>query len=925
MRKIGRRTAVSTSVYSTLVSGASALALVGSAAHAQTAPAAAAENSESEIIVTGSRPIAESEAAALDIQRKSDSLISVVASDSIGRLPDQNIAQAVSRLPGVGVERDQGQARYINLRGAPRNWTTLSFNGVTIVSPEGRDARYDSIPSAIASQVIVRKAVTADMTGETISGNVDVITRSALDYKGFQFQGKLGYGKGDLGNKSEVEALAVVSDRWETGIGDIGLLVSGSYYARGIATDNFETDWEQVPQDTRPGNSDRFWARETERKYYRATRRNFSASARLDWEPENGTRYFFETVYTAFTDQELRDNYIFDFDDQQTSTATVNALRAPCGPTNSGPNPPVGTTGYADTCIGNSPYAGTVYGVDINANILRRRFIQSIFTNTIGADADLGEGWKLSWRGNYTRSLDDRSAPAQFNFESPAFGNVARPTVTYDLTNSSLSRVALFRTNVGAGNALSRGAPVTNILDFALPLTRVRSLDANDTTTAYTARADISKQTSLFGDTTFAVGFRFDDRTKESVENLLDLTAAQAATAGIANTITAYNTAGTYIGKIPPGYDFQYYDEPFLISQRDRAFAAGFTRNFVTANFYNVRERVLAGYVSALSRFDWGSVNAGVRAENVNNTGTVVGRVANSSSTLFFPSLHINVNVAEDKKFRVGFTSGAARADYDQLRPNVTINDANLTLSGGNPALKPERAYGVDAYLEWYVQPQGFFMLGAFYKKVEDVLFNSRRTFGSDALNSNGVDRSQYIFNGLVNGGSGYIYGAEAAVQLQLEPYTEKLGLPDWMGGFGISTNATFNKSSADKPAVFNAAGTVLAAARKVALPGTSEIVYNVGAYYEKYGMSLRLQYQKRTDFSDGVADTLVDGGDVFWAADDELDFSARYELKKGFEVYFDASNLLNGPGRRYSGISRNTIEFEKFGRRYAGGVRVVF
>jgi hypothetical protein len=139
-------------------------------------PEAGSTADASDIVVNGGRPIAESEAAALQIQRTSPSLVSVVASDSVGRLPDQNIAQAVSRLPGVAVQRDQGQARYINLRGAPINWTTLSFDGINVVSPEGRDARFDSIPSAIASQIIVRKAVTPDMTGETIAGNVDIIT-----------------------------------------------------------------------------------------------------------------------------------------------------------------------------------------------------------------------------------------------------------------------------------------------------------------------------------------------------------------------------------------------------------------------------------------------------------------------------------------------------------------------------------------------------------------------------------------------------------------------------------------------------------------------------------------------------------------------------------------------------------------------------
>ena len=156
-----------------------------------------------DVVVTGRRPIAESEAAALLIQRNSDSLVSVISADSVGQLPDQNIAFAVGRLPGVGVQRDQGQARYVNLRGAPLTWTTLSIDGITTVSSEGRDSRYDSLPSAIASQVIVRKAVTPDMTGETISGNVDLRTRGAFDYTDAHLAGKLGFGYGELGERPE--------------------------------------------------------------------------------------------------------------------------------------------------------------------------------------------------------------------------------------------------------------------------------------------------------------------------------------------------------------------------------------------------------------------------------------------------------------------------------------------------------------------------------------------------------------------------------------------------------------------------------------------------------------------------------------------------------------------------------------------------
>ena len=191
-------------------------------------PAQAEDEEDQAILVMGSRPIAESEAAALQVQKNSDSLVTVAASDGVGRLPDQNIAQATSRLPGVAIERDQGQARYVSLRGAPNYWTTLSFDGINVVSPEGRDARFDSIPSAIASQIIVSKAVTPDMPGETVAGNVNIITRSAFDYSGFHIAAKAGYGKAELGNRNQMEGSVVLSDRFQAGAGEIGVLVSGS-------------------------------------------------------------------------------------------------------------------------------------------------------------------------------------------------------------------------------------------------------------------------------------------------------------------------------------------------------------------------------------------------------------------------------------------------------------------------------------------------------------------------------------------------------------------------------------------------------------------------------------------------------------------------------------------------------------------------
>lgn len=931
-----------------LAAVSSRLALIGSLglaatialpAHAQvanTAPTAEAESESDDLVVKGSRPIAESQEAALKTQKESDSLVAVISADSVGRLPDQNIAQAVGRLAGVGVERDQGQARYVSLRGTPNYWTTLSFDGINVVSPEGRDARFDSVPSAIASKIIVSKAVTPEMPGETVAGNINVITRSAFDYAGAQVAAKGGVGVAELGSRKQYEGSLVASERFNVGGGELGVLLSGSYFERGQITDNFETDYERVAQDQRPGNLTRFWAHETENKLYRLTRRNYSISGRVDYKPDSDNTISLRSLYTIFTDDEARDNYRFDLDDRQ---GDLVANTADCART---VNPTPTTSGYADVCIGNTPQVGTVYGVDIRQRATLRAFRQSIFTNTVAGDHDFADGWHLMWLGNYTESKDDRSVVGEVAYDSPGTRTL-RPTISYDFTDRNRGNLMLFTTTQLAGpTRFQAGNQVTAIDSFAKTPSSLTVLDAIDTTKAYTGKLVVSRQTGFLGsEATFKAGFQFDQRTKVADENQILLnTAGQFATVGLPSNYNQFSLNDAFLGKIPLGYTFRYFDTAQMRAVSDAA-RANFALTPVTANNYDVREQVYAGFVMGTLKYDWGSILGGVRVEHLNNRGIAVATVgattglvtAESSQTLFFPSVHFNYNVDDTKKLRLSFNTGAARADYDQLRPNVVVNDTNQTISGGNPAVKPEKAYGFDAYFEWYIRPQGYFSIGAYYKKVRDVLYRQSRTFGSDALDTNGIDRSAYVFTGITNGGEGRIFGVEATAQLQLEPWTSDLGLPDWMGGFGITANVTANDSEITKPAV----GTI--PARRVRLPGTSDLIYNIGGYYEKYGASISLQYQNRSTYLDTIADDLTDAGDTYWAADDELDVSARYAITKNVEVYFDATNLLNQPGRRYSepgnlltatGVptprsDTQTIEYERFGRRFAGGFRVTF
>jgi TonB-dependent receptor len=881
-----------------LLGTVSALSL-WSAAHAQ--QVAQAQEKIEEIIVKA-RPLAESAAAAFKAQRESDSLVSVISADSVGNLPDQNVAFAVGRLPGVAVERDQGQARYVNLRGAPVYWTTISFDGLSIVSPQGRDSRFDNIPSAIASQITVEKALVPSMTGASVAGNVDIRTRRAFDYDGRKITGKVGYGYVELGGGKEIDSSLVYSDIFA---GDkLGVVFQGSYYEREMATDNWETD----PYLSNTTDPTKRFAREHENKHYRLTRYNISGSGRVDYRFDDGDSIFASSIYTLYHDDELRDNFIFRLD-QGTNAAGVS-YTAPAYIT------------------ANNPVSGTSFGARINTRIDYRDTREKMSTSTLGGEHDFSD-WIVSWRLNHTYTYDGRDNDLTAAFQSPSAFNL-RPTVDYDFTNGNVNTVRLFVTG-GTTNARVKGAQVTNIEDFQFPLTSVGTLEGGDLTQADTAKLDVDRETEMFGrPTKVEFGGLYTDRTKKSRE-----TAFSGSPAGVTYATFATNNIA-YLGTQNLNYTFRYTDKDSGINYVNNLIATGVaTRQNTIGNYYKVTEEIGAAYAMATTRFDWGNVVYGVRGERVKNTGEAyvtfpagIRLVETSSSdTLFYPSAHLNWDVQPDVKARFGVTTSAARPDFDDLRPNFTINDATQSVSGGNPDANPEKQIGADAYLEWYITPESFFSAGVFYKDIKDVLVQTSGVFNRTDLNQTGLDRSGYAYTSVGNGGGGHLKGFEVAYVDNAERLAQQMGWPDWMGGFGVNLTATFTDSKVDLPAV---SGVPM---RTIKLLGTSKAVYNLQATYEKYGLSVRLAYQYRTAWgqsigvyrlTNGIVHP-VDNGDIYWNGDEELDLSVRYQVTPNAEVYFDGVNLTNQGARRYGDTTAFPIEYEKFGPRYIGGVRFNF
>jgi TonB-dependent receptor len=859
------------------------------------------------IVVTASRPIAESEAAAIQLQRSSPALVSVLAADSIGRFPDQNLGAALARLSGVGVERDQGQERFISIRGARNSWTTVSFDGINVVSPAGRTTRFDTMPAAIASKVIVRKAVTADLTGETVAGNVDVQTRSAFDYPGLRFAADLGAGFSELGGGRQYNVNSYLSNRFANDT--IGILVSASRFEVDMITDNFESRFERAPEDLEPGFDERIWTNFFDNRIYRLTRSNTAFTGRIDWRPGDAHQIFLSSVWTQFRDEEQRQVYGFDFDDGAVrTTATTPALGA--------------RSGYADVRTGNTPLQGTLFGVEIESQFGTSNSPQTIFTNTLGGNHFLGD-WQVSWRGNFTRGDDAQNPPFGSQWNSPS-NPALRPSIVYDFTDPRDPKLQFFETVVAADGTRSLGRSRNFISPTELPLVNITRTDRLDRTDAYTARLDIDRTFDLFGqDTKIQFGFQYNYRDKTSERTVLEARPTELNAAGIPLPLQADAIDRSPIKTgLPQNYGFFYFDTPALEALMTSYIDAGAVRiqpNTSENNDYRVTEDVLAGYLMGTMFFGRGNIVAGVRAERYENTGTALATIGgvreeltvSSSKTLLFPSLHINFDATDEIKLRFSVNSGAARADYAVLRPNLAVDDVNGVISGGNPFAEPEKAIGIDAYLEWYMNNRGFFSIGAYYKDLRDVLFNATTIFGSDVLNESGIDRSGYDFTTTLNGGDGEIKGIEIAYSQPFGDILESIGAPEWLQGFGFQGNITFNDSTATTPDGV-----------EIQLPDTSDLLANASLYYEQYGLSARVSYQYRGDWLNSVA--LGDPiGNRFWNNVSRLDLSLRYALNPRAEMFFDATNLLDFPGIRYEGIPSRIYEYEQFGSRFMAGVRI--
>ncbi len=158
---------------------------------------------------------------ALKDQRNSDSVESVVHADGIGQLPDDNAAEALQRIPGISVERDQGEGRFVSVRGIAPDLNSVTINGTLVPSPESdrRAVALDVLPSELVQSLSVVKTLTPDMDANSLGGTIEVQSLSAFDHDGlfYSLSGEGSYD--DNVDKTSPKFSGAISNRFSLGDG----------------------------------------------------------------------------------------------------------------------------------------------------------------------------------------------------------------------------------------------------------------------------------------------------------------------------------------------------------------------------------------------------------------------------------------------------------------------------------------------------------------------------------------------------------------------------------------------------------------------------------------------------------------------------------------------------------------------------------
>ena len=856
-----------------------------------------------EVIVSGIRS---SLANSVETKRNSDNLVEAVYAEDIGKLPDQNLAEVLENITGVQITRRAGVGTGVQIRGTNAN--RVEINGVsTVGSGAGRSGiSFEDVNASIISAVEVIKSPDAKTIEGSVGGTINLKTIRPLQLTETLGHARIQFEDSELSTEGWQPRLSgAFGKNWETGAGDFGLVVSGSYTEQYAVSFRPRTDRDNIASPPGANPSEflgiQFLVQEQEEDIYETG----NLAATLEWAPNDSLKFHVDTIYN---DQTRNQN---SYRLQASGVSAFKNLSTPVEfeTIDFGVGPGVFPAALAGWIEPDLAFDDDDPNLRFSSDTGSRETESTLFA--FGGEWQ-GDRWFASFE--YASTSSDTANP-----------NVS-PTVNFinpncPLDGSSNDNCVPFLYNL-SGKSLAWGinynspfAPTTADLTNPANVVLDQVIVGNDTTdnAEDALRFDFTYDLDWAGITTLDFGARFSEASSEfnsredriggfsrMVDSPNGLLFEELLVPGPRN----YNRAD---GRDLFLADFLLFDANRIFSNPDEVVrilqAAVLQHNpdkpenavldlsSQENSYYDVREDTTAFYAQANFGFGMFRGNIGVRyldtdidsigygPEDANGNREL--QSTKGSYDFWLPRLNVVADVTEDLVVRFGYSKDIRRPDFDQLATGFQFNNQeNSVVALGNPGLEPEEVDSIDLSVEWYFAPAAVVSVGYFRKERTNIfgidfegaaLHPDPTVPGGFARETDPTCPGGGIYNPIVvpnilgdpeqlgmcvdftipgnDPATTTQSGWEFAFQYDFSEWEDKLG---WASGFGVIANYTIQDFSGGsiEDCTSGRGLTVLGdVCIDRGLLDFSEDAYNFTLYYENYGLSARMRYTWREAF----------------------------------------------------------------------------
>ena len=842
-------------------------------------------NSSEEVIVTADR--AHGEAEAINRTRAAENILQVLPAEVITSLPNANIADALGRMASVTIERDEGEGKYVQIRGTEPRLSNTMVDGVTIPSPESgvRQVKLDTIASDLVESVEINKTLQANIDADGIGGSVNLVTKTAGDTPTITLSGIGGHTPILNGGRTVDQFNATIGKRFLTDK-RLGLLGGFTYDYNGRGINDIE------PSPTTSSLAPHYDSIDLRDYVYYRTRWGTTGTA--DFKLSEGSNISLRGLYSTF--RNWGNKWVYTLNDGDVPQYSQDWRR---------PNLAVGSV--------------SLHGRHIfNANTI-------LWDVAVGRARSLGGSGsaKYSWIGDPNIACSNDEGVAK---------SIYRPGFTAGCFGS------------GTDNALDRNNYKLKSYD---PPTFGQSVQLNLEGAASYAR--LYHFGTHFG--TFEFGgkirnaHKFDDTYNESYVPTATLNVSDHPEWNSDFTDPNYydKTYGAY-GPVTDWSKLRAY-----VRNNGGQFALDSGGPGVNANNFDFIERVTAGYLmNTIELSSRVRLVTGVRFEATHlDTLSFDGQITPAPTTLTYkaggdyldvlPSASLRFALDKDSDLRLVFGRGLARPNPQDVSAAVgQLVDAQTpaTISVGNPNLKAEHGTNYDALYERYLPHVGLIQAGYFYKDLTDPIVTIQTLTSSSPYNPG----NPTLVSQPSNAGSGHVQGVEFSYQQRLSY------LPGVLHGSGLSANYSYTNSKAkgvdplrtDTPALLRQAPNswnisptfdTKRFSMRVGMTFDDAMIYqyqyeNLAYAFDANGNPIIVNGKQATVPNPQVGGTKGPGGDNYLYAHYQFDTQASYKLPFGFQIYGYGLNLNNEVFGFYNGNTQYVVQREYYHPTYAGGIR---